>query len=142
MDPHASHPKQTDEQRERKSVVEIFSLLKMAAVASLTPPSVSAKCSIKRGAEAPSHRNHSLLLPRRREILRGLAIAPLTLLKTPLPSEAREVDVGSYLPPAPSDSSFVFFKASPRDTPALRAGIVTFYSVLLFVYGIIISEGL
>lgn len=62
----------------------------------------------------------------RREILKGLAVIPLTLIKEPPSSEAREVEVGSYLPPSPSDPSFVFFKASPKDTPALRAGTLLF----------------
>lgn len=59
----------------------------------------------------------------RREILKGLAVIPATLIinKEPPYSEAREVEVGSYLPPSPTDPSFVFFKASPKDTPALRA---------------------
>ena len=63
----------------------------------------------------------------RREFLKGLSILPfvdaLVLpLQSPLPSLAREVEVGSYLPPSPSNPSFVLFKASSKDTPALRAG--------------------
>ena len=41
---------------------------------------------------------------------------------TPLPAGAREVEAGKYLPPAPSSPGFVFFKATTKDTPALRAG--------------------
>ncbi|PON67540.1 PsbP family [Parasponia andersonii] len=68
----------------------------------------------------------------RREFLRGVALLPLLLdLKTPSSSAAREVEVGSYLPPLPSDTSFVFFKASPKDTPALRAGNVQPYQFIL-----------
>lgn len=60
----------------------------------------------------------------RREFLKGLALMPLPLvvLREPPPSHAREVEVGSFLPPSPSDPSFVLFTASPKDTPALRAG--------------------
>ncbi|RZC79181.1 hypothetical protein C5167_003899 [Papaver somniferum] len=36
-------------------------------------------------------------------------------------TDAREIEVGSFLPPFPSDPSFVVFKASSKDTPALRA---------------------
>lgn len=35
---------------------------------------------------------------------------------------AREVEVGSYLPAATDDPRFVQFKATSKDTPALRAG--------------------
>ncbi|XP_010036387.2 psbP domain-containing protein 6, chloroplastic [Eucalyptus grandis] len=74
----------------------------------------------------------------RRELLKrgtaALALAPL-LWSTPpgvLPAAAaKEVEVGSYLPPSPSDPSFVFFKASPKDTPALRAGNVEPYQFIL-----------
>ncbi|KAL9331443.1 hypothetical protein ACSQ67_001053 [Phaseolus vulgaris] len=59
----------------------------------------------------------------RREFLKGLALMPLLplVLREPPPSHAREVEVGSFLPPSPSDPSFVLFTASPKDTPALRA---------------------
>jgi len=60
----------------------------------------------------------------RREFLKGVALMPLPLvvMREPPPSHAREVEVGSFLPPSPSDPSFVLFKATPKDTPALRAG--------------------
>ena len=66
----------------------------------------------------------------RREFLKGVALQalPLLLLREPPPSLAREVEVGSFLPPSPSDPSFVQFKASPKDTPALRAGTLIFTS--------------
>ncbi|XP_022152863.1 psbP domain-containing protein 6, chloroplastic [Momordica charantia] len=71
----------------------------------------------------------------RREILKGLSLFPLSLPLfesiIPLPSESKEVEVGSYLPPSQSDPSFVFFKASPSDTPALRAGNVQPYQFIL-----------
>ncbi|XP_062082018.1 psbP domain-containing protein 6, chloroplastic isoform X2 [Humulus lupulus] len=58
----------------------------------------------------------------RRDFLKGVALLPLLHdLKTPSSSVAREVEVGSYLPPSTSDPSFVVFKASSKDTPALRA---------------------
>lgn len=81
---------------------------------------------------------NSLTLSLRREaLLKGLAAAAaagavLPLLKAPPSFAAKEVEVGSYLPTLPSDPSFVLFKASPKDTPALRAGTYTlsFFSFL------------
>ena len=82
---------------------------------------------------------NSLTLSLRREVLlKGLAAAAaaagaaLPLLKAPPSFAAKEVEVGSYLPTLPSDPSFVLFKASPKDTPALRAGTYTlsFFSFL------------
>ncbi|KAK4272423.1 hypothetical protein QN277_020985 [Acacia crassicarpa] len=69
----------------------------------------------------------------RREFLKGIALQalPLLFLKYSPPSLAKEVEVGSYLPPSPSDPSFVLFKASPKDTPALRAGNVQPYQFIL-----------
>ncbi|XP_038895408.1 psbP domain-containing protein 6, chloroplastic [Benincasa hispida] len=68
----------------------------------------------------------------RREILKGFTLLPLSLpLLNPLPSVSKEIEVGSYLPPSQSDPSFVFFKASPSDTPALRAGNVQPYQFIL-----------
>uniref|UniRef100_A0A2N9GQM1 PsbP C-terminal domain-containing protein n=1 Tax=Fagus sylvatica TaxID=28930 RepID=A0A2N9GQM1_FAGSY len=80
-------------------------------------------------------RNQVVSVTLRREvILKGLATAvalPLLVLKEAPPSSAKEVEVGSYLPTSPSDPSFVLFKASPRDTPALRAGNVQPYQFIL-----------
>ncbi|KAM6578810.1 hypothetical protein CsatB_030647 [Cannabis sativa] len=68
----------------------------------------------------------------RRDFLKGLALLPVFLdLKTPSSSAAREVEVGSYLPTSPSDPNFVLFKASSKDTPALRAGNVEPYQFIL-----------
>ncbi|XVF07065.1 hypothetical protein REPUB_Repub06bG0105000 [Reevesia pubescens] len=68
----------------------------------------------------------------RREIfIKGLAMLPLVVLGGAPISEAREVEVGSYLPLSPTDPSFVVFKASPKDTPALRAGNVQPYQFLI-----------
>lgn len=69
----------------------------------------------------------------RREFLKGVALMPLPLvvMREPPPSHAREVEVGSFLPPSPSDPSFVLFKATPKDTPALRAGNVQPYKFIL-----------
>ncbi|KAI5663989.1 hypothetical protein M9H77_23312 [Catharanthus roseus] len=65
----------------------------------------------------------------RRDLFKGLALVPLVL--TPPPSIAREVEVGSYLPPSPSNPSFVVFQATPKDTPALRAGNVQPYKFFI-----------
>ncbi|KAH9314011.1 hypothetical protein KI387_022638, partial [Taxus chinensis] len=46
-------------------------------------------------------------------------------------AEAKEIQVGSYLPPAPSNEGFVQFKATNKDTPALRAGNVELYQFIL-----------
>ncbi|KAK3218016.1 hypothetical protein Dsin_011986 [Dipteronia sinensis] len=111
----------------------------MAATASLTQlsPIFSASKSAKQASiktkvgTFDQNRNGFSL---RRQILKGLAIFPLTsttLLEQPLSSQAREVEVGSYLPPSSSDPSFVLFKASPKDTPALRAGNVQPYQFVL-----------
>ncbi|GAB2267106.1 PsbP domain-containing protein 6, chloroplastic [Dionaea muscipula] len=84
---------------------------------------------------SPSHQVN--FNSRRREFLRGglslNLILPLISIATekPPPSQAREVEVGSYLPPSPSNPSFVLFKASTKDTPALRAGNVEPYEFML-----------
>jgi hypothetical protein len=66
----------------------------------------------------------------RRELVLGAALGAL-LSRAPLPAQAREVEVGTYLPPAPSNPGFVFFRATPKDTPALRAGDVRFLPCIL-----------
>ncbi|XP_010906401.1 psbP domain-containing protein 6, chloroplastic [Elaeis guineensis] len=80
----------------------------------------------------PSRPSQQLRNPiaRRREFFTGIALAAV-LWKDPSTSEAKEVEVGSYLPPAPSNPSFVVFKATPKDTPALRAGNVQPYEFIL-----------
>ncbi|XP_021670636.1 psbP domain-containing protein 6, chloroplastic isoform X2 [Hevea brasiliensis] len=107
------------------------------ATASLTPispvfsTSTSPKSPIKTSTTPTiwhQNRNH---LPLRRQILQGFALSPLILIKETAISEAREVEVGSYLPPSSSDPSFVLFKATPKDTPALRAGNVQPYQFIL-----------
>lgn len=68
----------------------------------------------------------------RREILKGgLALMVPLSITPPPPTEAKEVVVGSYLPQSPSDPSFNLFKATPKDTPALRAGKIVF--ILSFI---------
>ncbi|CAA3015157.1 psbP domain-containing 6, chloroplastic [Olea europaea subsp. europaea] len=67
----------------------------------------------------------------RRQFLNGsLALVPL-VISPPPPSQAKEIEVGSYLPKSPVDPSFVLFKATPKDTPALRAGNVQPYQFIL-----------
>ncbi|XP_010673078.2 psbP domain-containing protein 6, chloroplastic [Beta vulgaris subsp. vulgaris] len=65
----------------------------------------------------------------RRDLLRGLSFLPLVIKVSP--SQAKEIEVGSYLPTSSSDPSFVLFKASTKDTPALRAGNVAPYQFVL-----------
>ncbi|XP_031284973.1 psbP domain-containing protein 6, chloroplastic-like [Pistacia vera] len=109
-------------------------------MASLFSPIFSASNSPKpshspeRTFHQSNRKDFTRTLTPRREILKGLAIFPLTastLFKQPSSAEAKEVEVGSYLPPSSSDSSFVLFKASPKDTPALRAGNVQPYEFIL-----------
>lgn len=112
------------------------------ATAPLTSPIPSSLASSKCQPPpllSPSPPNSLPLLPsqKRRELLlkAGLGLLPLALVETILkvPSaEAKDAVVGSYLPPSPSDSSFVVFKATPKDTPALRAGtLFTFISCFI-----------
>ncbi|XP_027066297.1 psbP domain-containing protein 6, chloroplastic-like [Coffea arabica] len=75
-----------------------------------------------------SHQEFPQLNLSRRNLFNGLAIVPLLLTS---PAKAREVEVGSYLPPSPTDPSFVVFEATPKDTPALRAGNVQPYKFIL-----------
>nr|ACG47492.1 hypothetical protein [Zea mays] len=67
----------------------------------------------------------------RRELVVGAALTAVLLPRAPLPAQAREVAVGTYLPPAPSNPGFVFFRATSKDTPALRAGNVEPYEFIL-----------
>jgi hypothetical protein len=69
----------------------------------------------------PSTHDAAVVVSHRRELVLGTALGAL-FLHAPLPAAAREVVVGSFLPPAPSNPGFVFFRATPKDTPALRAG--------------------
>ena len=100
---------------------------------SLSPPS-----PFRAASHFPHHQTRTqppldrTALMIRRDFLSGVSLLiPLLLdVESPPPSAAREVEVGAYLPPSPADPSFVLFKASPKDTPALRAGNL----YLLFVY--------
>ncbi|CAA7398350.1 unnamed protein product [Spirodela intermedia] len=67
---------------------------------------------------------------RRSYLLAGAALMPFVFTKPPR-LDAREVEVGSFLPPSPSNPSFVVFKATSKDTPALRAGNVEPYEFML-----------
>ncbi|RRT84481.1 hypothetical protein B296_00002767 [Ensete ventricosum] len=78
-------------------------------------------------ADSSSSRKSPLV--RRRDLVAGISLTA-ALTKEPLSVAAREVEVGSYLPPAPTDPAFVVFKATSKDTPALRAG--NFFSAFLF----------
>lgn len=67
---------------------------------------------------------------RRRDFLGGIALVSVLSTESP-ESKAREVEVGTYLPLYSSDPSFVLFRASPLDTPALRAGNVQPYEFII-----------
>ncbi|KAL5994728.1 PsbP domain-containing protein 6, chloroplastic [Asimina triloba] len=92
-------------------------------------PKISSSSSSKPPHLLPKSSN-PLNLSRRRDFLSGIALIS-TLPAAPLVAGAREVEVGSYLPPSPSDPSFVVFKATSKDTPALRAGNVQPYQFML-----------
>ncbi|EFJ20658.1 hypothetical protein SELMODRAFT_176658 [Selaginella moellendorffii] len=66
----------------------------------------------------------------RRKSLVGFTLA-MGLAANQTAALAREVEVGAYLPPVESLPGFVQFKASGRDTPALRAGNVQPYEFIL-----------
>ncbi|KAK9122629.1 hypothetical protein Sjap_012231 [Stephania japonica] len=66
----------------------------------------------------------------RREAIGGITLASV-LFSGRFVAVAREVEVGAYLPPSSLDPSFVVFKASSKDTPALRAGNVQPYEFVL-----------
>lgn len=103
----------------------------MAAASAVVKPYSYPICSTSnsplKSTAPPCPHKHNQLSLRREIILKGLSLLPLLELKQPRPSSAaKEIEVGSFLPPSPSDPSFVFFKASPKDTPALRAGLSFF----------------
>ncbi|PUZ54331.1 hypothetical protein GQ55_5G122700 [Panicum hallii var. hallii] len=106
--------------------------------ASLRPPApASSRCAPPPQAAVPSADNAVpqpaplvAVASHRRELVLGAALGAL-LSRAPLPAQAREVEVGTYLPPAPSNPGFVFFRATPKDTPALRAGNVEPYEFVL-----------
>jgi hypothetical protein len=64
----------------------------------------------------------SLAGVRRRELLLGGVAAGLVLSAGSSAEAYTQVEVGAFLPPAVGESGFVQFVASPKDTPALRAG--------------------
>lgn len=103
----------------------------MAAISSLYTPNPTSNFPFSNPISSQtsflkSHQNPNLQLPinhlSRREFLNGSVVLLPLAVSPPPPSQAREVEVGSYLPVSPTDPSFVLFKATPKDTPALRAG--------------------
>ncbi|KAL5546756.1 hypothetical protein UlMin_006443 [Ulmus minor] len=98
---------------------------------SIVPTSFSSKPPLNLSFSPPLIPQFAQNRSLRRDFLKGVALLPLLYLQEPPPSAAKEVEVGSYLPPSPSDPSFVLFKASRKDTPALRAGNVEPYQFLL-----------
>lgn len=90
----------------------------------------SAAAVVAAGGAAPRPAPLAAVVSHRRELLLGAALGA-AFLKAPLPAEAREVEVGAVLPPAASNPGFVFFRATSKDTPALRAGNVQPYEFIL-----------
>ncbi|XP_039126820.1 psbP domain-containing protein 6, chloroplastic-like [Dioscorea cayenensis subsp. rotundata] len=111
------------------SAAPIYPLLSSSPRSSI-PESLTLVVSQHRVSSKDSTIQHCAQVSRRRDFIGGIALLA-ALWREPLASEAREVEVGSYLPPFPSDPSFVIFKASPKDTPALRAGNVEPYEFIL-----------
>ncbi|BFI22280.1 hypothetical protein MPTK1_8g10770 [Marchantia polymorpha subsp. ruderalis] len=92
-----------------------------------SPLRVCASASIsEEGAGSVVNRRQACL-----EMATVLASSVAALAVKPGDAMAREVEVGSYLPQAAEDPSFVQFKASTKDTPALRAGNVMPYQFIL-----------
>ncbi|KAG6413703.1 hypothetical protein SASPL_126417 [Salvia splendens] len=106
----------------------------MAAISSLFSPTPSFSTplsSFKLSPKHPQDSNLHLTCLSRRDFLNGSAALLPLLISPPPPSLAREVEVGSYLPPSPANPSFVLFSATSKDTPALRAGNVQPYKFIL-----------
>ncbi|KAL3699289.1 hypothetical protein R1sor_017311 [Riccia sorocarpa] len=78
------------------------------------------------GAPALVNRRQACL-----EVAAVLASAAGFLTAKPGDAVAKDVVVGAYLPAAAEDPKFVQFKASTKDTPALRAGNVLPYQFIL-----------
>ncbi|CAI9099487.1 OLC1v1036314C1 [Oldenlandia corymbosa var. corymbosa] len=107
------------------SLPAIFSTLNYPNVKIPSTPFQVSSSSLK------SHKDFPQLNISRRDFVNGLSLMPLLPYLAAPPSEAREVEVGSYLPPSPTDPSFVVFQATPKDTPALRAGNVQPYKFII-----------
>ncbi|KAG6411090.1 hypothetical protein SASPL_129164 [Salvia splendens] len=106
----------------------------MAAISSLFSPTPSFSTplsSFKLSPKLPQDSSLHLTSLSRRDFLNGSAALLPLLISPPPPSLAREVEVGSYLPPSPANPSFVLFSATSKDTPALRAGNVQPYKFIL-----------
>ncbi|KAI0512292.1 hypothetical protein KFK09_012931 [Dendrobium nobile] len=115
------------------SAVRISSLFSSSGVTSFHPPHQPEVSTGVISLSIPNISYRGLLrspAAGRRDFLRGIAMASVLLIKSS-DSKAREVEVGSYLPLFSSDPSFVLFRASPSDTPALRAGNVQPYEFIL-----------
>ncbi|CAI9099484.1 OLC1v1036311C1 [Oldenlandia corymbosa var. corymbosa] len=98
------------------SLPAIFSTLNYPNVKIPSTPFQVSSSSLK------SHKDFPQFNISQRDFVNGLSLMPLLPYLAAPPSEARQVEVGSYLPPSPTDPSFVVFQATPKDTPALRAG--------------------
>uniref|UniRef100_A0A0F7GYC1 Photosystem II reaction center PsbP family protein n=1 Tax=Goodyera fumata TaxID=1390594 RepID=A0A0F7GYC1_9ASPA len=115
------------------SAARISPLFSSVGATSLLPPRQLEAFTGAASVSSPSI-PHRLQLrspeARRRDFLGGIALVSILWTESP-ESKAREVEVGSYLPLFPSDPSFVLFRASPTDTPALRAGNVQPYEFII-----------
>ncbi|VFQ61549.1 unnamed protein product [Cuscuta campestris] len=103
------------------------------AAAMFSPTATSSSAAKPPPSTTSSVKPHqSTNIPRRHMLKLGLGIAPLlTGIPPPPPAKAKEVEVGSFLPPSLTDPSFVLYRAKPADTPALRAGNVQPYRFIL-----------
>ncbi|CAK9209467.1 unnamed protein product [Sphagnum troendelagicum] len=67
----------------------------------------------------------------RREAFAGFVVAGMLVGSPGRAGAYTQVEVGTYLPPAEDNTQYVQFKASTKDTPALRAGNVQPYEFIL-----------
>ncbi|XP_051148657.1 psbP domain-containing protein 6, chloroplastic isoform X2 [Andrographis paniculata] len=110
----------------------LSAILSASRIRITSSSSSSSSSSPKSNQNFGKHKVDSWSLSRR-EFVNG-SVAALNLVPVlvyPQTSVAREVEVGSYLPPSPTDPSFVLFTATSKDTPALRAGNVEPYKFIL-----------
>ncbi|MCL7029287.1 hypothetical protein MKW94_022705 [Papaver nudicaule] len=109
--------------------------LKLPAGGSTTNSSPTKLLSVSTRNESNDNANQDMGTERRRrEFMAAIGLISINMnlwMNQESISEAKEIDVGSFLPPFPSDPSFVVFKASSKDTPALRAGNVAPYNFII-----------
>ncbi|WOL18685.1 psbP domain-containing protein 6, chloroplastic [Canna indica] len=110
------------------SIVSAGSSCRSPSLPSSSPPPESVPVAANPSKPSSSRKYSSVV--RRRDLVAGVAFTPI-FWKNPPALATREVEVGAYLPPSPTDPAFVLFKATSKDTPALRAGNVQPYEFMI-----------